>query len=52
MEWYLKAADLGNAYAMNNIGVMYRNGWGVEKDLDEANKWYKKAEDAGYDAGY
>jgi TPR repeat protein len=29
--------------AMNNIGVMYKKGEGVQKDLHEANKWFQKA---------
>lgn len=43
MEWYLKAADLGNATAMNNIGWMYYNGKGVEQDYAMAMEWYEKA---------
>lgn len=29
MDWYLKAMELGNGDAYNNIGVMYRDGLGV-----------------------
>lgn len=30
MDWYLKAMELGNGDAYNNIGVMYRDGLGVD----------------------
>jgi hypothetical protein len=32
---------------MNNLGVLYKTGLGVTKDLAEAVKWYRKAADAG-----
>jgi len=32
MDWYLKAFKTGNGDAYNNIGVMYRDGLGVEAD--------------------
>jgi uncharacterized protein len=47
MEWYRKAADQGNAYAQYNIGRLYDNGWGVEKDYTKALAWYQKAADEG-----
>ena len=47
MKWYKKAADAGNANAMNNIGIMYNNGAGITQDYKNAMKWYKKAADAG-----
>ena len=28
-EWYQKAADKGNAYAMANLGVLYETVWGA-----------------------
>src|SRR5262245_53828453 len=31
-KWYKKAADKGHASALNNVGSMYQNGEGVEKD--------------------
>ena len=44
MDWYLKAANAGNANAMNSIGWLYENGYG---DYSEAMNWYLKAADAG-----
>ena len=32
MDWFLKAMELGNGDAYNNIGVMYRDGLGVKKN--------------------
>ena len=46
--WHSKAADAGNAAAMNRLGFMYQNGKGVAKDEAEAVLWYRKAGDAGY----
>src|SRR5712664_4001235 len=43
LEWYEKAADKGNADAMNNIGTLYYNRRGVEQDYAKAREWYEKA---------
>ncbi|WP_281951257.1 tetratricopeptide repeat protein [Nitrosophilus kaiyonis] len=43
----------GNSEAMYYIGMMYYEGWGVEKDLDEAINWWKRANRKGnLDAKY
>lgn len=47
MEWYEKAADLGNTDAMTNVGYMYQHGYGVERDYTAAVEWYRKAVDLG-----
>jgi TPR repeat protein len=47
-EWYQKAADKGNAYAMYNLGGLYENGNGVAQDYGKAREWYQKAADAGH----
>ena len=57
MEWYLKAADAGNAAAMVYIGNKYYYGQGVSQDYGKAMEWYLKAADAGkatamYNIGY
>ena len=46
-EYYLKAARQGDAEAQYNLGVCYRKGYGVEKNLTEAVKWLRKAADQG-----
>ena len=40
---YRKAADLGVALGMYNLGCCYYNGTGVPKDEAEAVKWWRKA---------
>ena len=45
--WFRKSADLGNATAQNNLGVMYRDGSGVSQDYAQALEWYRKAADQG-----
>ena len=39
-EWK-PLAERGNIVAQYNIGMMYRNGWGVSRDANEAVRWYK-----------
>lgn len=43
-HWLKKAADQGDPEACRYLGKMYRKGLFVKKDLEEANKWFKKAE--------
>src|SRR5260364_342265 len=50
-EYYMKAAELGNAVAIVNVGNCYQNGDGVEKDEKKAFEYYKKAADMDYDNG-
>ena len=37
----LRAAKQGNAAAQYNMGYLYRNGVGVESNMDEAIRWYR-----------
>ncbi len=46
-QWYRKSAENGDVYAQNNLGWMYYNGNGVDKDYTEAVKWFRKAADQG-----
>ena len=43
IQWYLAAADQGNAAAQNNLGLVYQLGAGVPQDLDKAIYWYEQA---------
>ncbi len=43
IEWWLKAANQGDAEAQNNLGYSYANGFGVPKDTNIARQWYLKA---------
>ena len=47
IEWYTKAADLGDVNAMNNLGFIYEYSDGVEQDVAKAVEWYTKAAEAG-----
>ena len=45
-ELYKKACDGGNMSGCFNLGIMYANGNGVEKDLGKAAELFKKACDS------
>jgi hypothetical protein len=47
VEWYTRAADLGHATAMYNMGVCYEYGTGVEKSAEKAVEWYTRAAEKG-----
>lgn len=46
-EW-LPLAELGDAEAQYNMGVMYDEGAGVDQDLAIAVSWYRKAAEQGF----
>ena len=46
-EW-LPLAELGDAEAQYNLGVLYDEGAGIERDLIKAAEWYRKAADRGF----
>ena len=50
-RWYRKAADGGEPWGMTNLGGMYENGIGVEKDYAQAIGWFHKAAEAGNTRG-
>jgi len=45
--WYLKAANLGNDFAMNALGVIYNIGQGIPVDNIKAKYWFEKAANSG-----
>ena len=49
MQYALKAASLGDADAMYELGEIYELGKGVEVNSQEALQWYQKAADLGYE---
>nr|WP_275897254.1 tetratricopeptide repeat protein [Helicobacter suis] len=51
IEYYQKAADMGNAFACNNLGVMYENGTGVKRNKAIARQYYQKACNMGNKRG-
>jgi TPR repeat protein len=46
-EW-LPLAELGDAEAQYNLGVMYDEGAGIKQDLARAAEWYRKAAEQGF----
>ena len=42
VEYYQKAADMGNAAGQANLASMYRDGNGVQKDYAKAAYWYNE----------
>ena len=53
LNWILKQAEKGHAFAENLLGNRYFEGKGVPKNYVEALKWYTKATEQGYaDAQY
>ena len=47
-RWSFAAAKQGDVISMNNIGVAYSNGRGVERNLDSSFEWFMKAAARGY----
>lgn len=48
MKWLRKAADQGEKCALYQLGCIYNEGYGVEKDEAEALKWFLKGAEAGH----
>ena len=46
-EW-TPLAKQGNADVQFNLGLLYKNGWGVPQDDKTAVKWWKLAAEQGY----
>jgi TPR repeat protein len=46
-----KAANAGHARAQNGLGVLYRDGLGVPKDLKQAARWFQASANNGYAYG-
>jgi uncharacterized protein len=47
MKWFRKALAQGSSEAMDEIGTMHQQGWGVQRDPGEAVTWYRKAAQTG-----
>ncbi|HEY6982126.1 MAG TPA: SEL1-like repeat protein [Reyranella sp.] len=45
--WMLHAAELGSSQAAFNVGVMYENGFVVERSSTRAVEWYRRAANTG-----
>lgn len=42
-KWYKKAADAGNKYSQNSLGICYKEGKGTYQSDYEAASWFEKA---------
>lgn len=51
LYWYHKAADAGNMYAPNSIGLCYQKGTGVPQNDELAATWFEKACEKGNPEG-
>jgi len=47
VEWYVRAAELGRADAMDRLGWLYLCGQGVRRDYSKAMEWFHRAAEAG-----
>lgn len=47
VEYYLIAAEAGDAYSQYSLGFCYEKGQGVKQSSQEAAKWYRKAAEQG-----
>ncbi len=43
LELLVPLADEGNGRAQNMLGVLYIEGWGVDRDFGQGRQWYEKA---------
>jgi len=51
LEWYNKAVELGDVYALVEIGICYANGWGVPQDEAKAFSYFLQAAEKNLVAG-
>jgi TPR repeat protein len=47
VRWFRRSADQGHPSGQANLGWMYENGRGVQRDRVEAVRWYTRAADQG-----
>ena len=48
LAFYIQAGNLGNAKAMNAVGMCYKLGLGTGVSSQYAKAWFAKAANAGY----
>lgn len=51
LYWYHKAADAGNMYSQNSIGICYQKGHGVPQSDSQAVSWFERACKSGNPEG-
>ncbi len=47
VEYYRKSALQGDADSQLQLGIRYLNGEGVERNIETAKEWFKKAKLSG-----
>lgn len=47
LQYFRKAANMGDVYSKTQLGLLYEYGRGVPKNLQEAVYWYKQAAEKG-----
>jgi len=47
LDWFGKAAKLGNAKAINFVGSFHEDGWVVPRDIEKAARLYARAAEGG-----
>jgi tetratricopeptide (TPR) repeat protein len=52
LEWFKKAGEFGNKRALYNVGVMYFNAQGIDRDYFKAIEWFSKAAEQGYEKSF
>ncbi|KAA8493262.1 Secretory immunoglobulin A-binding protein EsiB [Porphyridium purpureum] len=53
LEWYRKAAQVGDAYSQHSLGLYHYNGWGgLPQDMRAAVEWWLKAAEQGNTAAH
>ena len=53
LQWLIKSSDLGNSYASKLLGDLYSEGIYIDKNLELAEYYYKKADSLGdYDSKF
>ncbi|WP_225393879.1 tetratricopeptide repeat protein, partial [Escherichia coli] len=48
LQWYLSAATQGHEVAQYELGQMYIQGIGVERDEVQAHRWILQSAEQGY----
>lgn len=46
-KYYSLAAKKGHSSAQYNLGLLYEEGKGIEKNMEEASKWYRRSAEQG-----
>ena len=52
IEWFAREAENGNIFAQFELATIYDlhyAGWGIERNTQEAMKWYKMAAEKGHE---